>query len=106
MIVDTPGMRELGNIGVESGLQGAFDDIDALSRECRYHDCSHVNEMGCAVLAALEAGRLPEDRYRNFIRIAKESMYNEMSYLEKRKKDKAFGKMVKSVMKSKKKHGA
>jgi ribosome biogenesis GTPase len=104
MIIDTPGMRELGNIGVEQGLQGAFDDIEALSRECRYHDCSHVNEKGCAVLAAVEAEILPEDRYRNFLKITRESMYNEMSYLEKRKRDKAFGKMVKSVMKSKKKH--
>ena len=104
MIIDTPGMRELGNIGVESGLQGAFDEIETLSMECRYRDCSHVNEKGCAVLAALDAGRLSEDRYRNFIRITRESTYNEMSYLEKRKKDKAFGKMIKSVMKSKKKH--
>jgi ribosome biogenesis GTPase len=104
MIIDTPGMRELGNIGAGQGLQGAFDDIEALSRECRYQDCSHANEKGCAVLAAVEAKILPEDRYRNFLKITRESMYNEMSYLEKKKKDKAFGKMVKSVMKSKKKH--
>jgi ribosome biogenesis GTPase len=103
MVIDTPGMRELGNIGVESGLQGAFDDIEALSRECRYHDCSHVNEKGCAVLAAVEAEILPGDRYRNFLKITRESMYNQMSYLEKKKKDRAFGKMVKSVMKGKKK---
>jgi ribosome biogenesis GTPase len=103
MIIDTPGMRELGNIGVESGIQSAFDDIEALSSECRYNDCSHVNEKGCAVLAAVEAGLLPEDRYRSFLKLARESMFNEMSYLEKRKKDKAFGKMVKAVIKGKKK---
>jgi ribosome biogenesis GTPase len=100
MIIDTPGMRELGN----TGIQSAFDEIDTLSKTCRYRDCSHVKEKGCAVLAALKAGRLSEDRYQSFLRIARESTYHEMSYLEKRKKDKAFGKLIKSVMKSKKKH--
>jgi ribosome biogenesis GTPase len=102
MIIDTPGMRELGNIGVEAGVQIAFDEIDVLSKECRYRDCSHTNEKGCAVLAALEADRLSEKRYQNYLRIVRESAFNEMSYLEKRKKDRAFGKMVKSVMKNKK----
>jgi ribosome biogenesis GTPase len=104
MIIDTPGMRELGNIGVDAGLQSAFDEIDTLSKGCRYRDCSHVNEKGCAVLAALEAGHLAEDRYRSFLRLSRESAFNEMSYLEKRQRDRAFGKFVKSVMKSKKKN--
>jgi ribosome biogenesis GTPase len=63
-----------------------------------------VNEKGCAVLAALEAGCLSEERYHNYLRIARELAFNEMSYLEKRKKDRAFGKLIKSVMKSKKNH--
>jgi ribosome biogenesis GTPase len=102
MVIDTPGMRELGNIGVEAGLERAFDDIETLAAACRFRNCAHVNESGCAVLAALREGSLPEDRYRNYLRIARESAFNEMSYLEKRKKDRAFGKMLKSVMKSKK----
>jgi len=104
MIIDTPGMRELGNIGVDTGLQGVFDDIQALSRTCRYRNCTHVNAKGCAVESAVKAGRIPQDRYQSFLKLARESMYNEMSYLEKRQRDRAFGKMVKSVMKSKKKH--
>ncbi|MGA1823068.1 MAG: ribosome small subunit-dependent GTPase A [bacterium] len=99
MIIDTPGMRELGAIGGESGLYETFDEIAELSNQCRYKDCSHIQEMGCAVLAALENGTISEKRYQNYIKMHKESVYNEMSYLEKRQRDKQFGKFVKSVMK-------
>lgn len=100
--VDTPGMRELGNIGVETGIQTVFDEIVALSDQCRFANCTHTQEVGCAILQALEKGALTEDRYRSFMKLSKESAYYESSYLEKRKKDKAFGKLVKSVMKHKK----
>ncbi len=102
MIIDTPGMRELGNIAVETGLQSAFQDIEELSVDCRYQDCSHTQESDCAVLAAVAAGSLSNKRYQNYIKMKKESIFHEMSYLEKKKKDKQFGKMVKSVMKVKK----
>lgn len=99
MVIDTPGMRELGNIGVESGLNETFDEIAELSSQCRYNDCSHTGENGCAVLAALKNGKISQKRYQNYIKMYKESIYNEMSYLEKRNKDKQFGKLYKSVMK-------
>lgn len=102
MIIDTPGMRELGNIGVESGLQTVFGDIRKLAKACQYRDCSHEHEGGCAVLAAVASGELAPERYRSYLRISRESAYHEMSYLEKRRKDRSFGKMVKSVMKAKK----
>jgi ribosome biogenesis GTPase len=102
MIIDTPGMRELGNMAVDSGLTDTFNEITILAEQCRYNDCRHINETGCAVLAALEEGTISEKRYQNYIKMKKESDYYEMSYLEKRKKDKAFGKFVKSVMKNKK----
>lgn len=73
-----------------------------LSKQCKFKDCTHVNEKGCAVLAAIEEGTLYENRYQNYLKMNRESLYNEMSYLDKRKKDKAFGKMCKSVMKHKK----
>jgi ribosome biogenesis GTPase len=101
MIIDTPGMRELGNMAVESGLEDTFSDIAELTDLCRYRDCTHLREEGCAVLAAVEAGTLSEARYQNYIKMKKESAYLKLSYLEKRKKDKAFGKFVKSVMKDK-----
>ena len=102
MVVDTPGMRELGNFSIETGLDETFSEIRALSEKCHFNDCTHVGEKGCAVLDAVEKGQLSTDRYQNYIKMTKESTYNEMSYLEKRKKDKQFGKLCKTVMKHKK----
>jgi ribosome biogenesis GTPase len=101
MIVDTPGMRELGNLEVETGIAETFDELPALAANCRFADCTHEHEAGCAVLQALQDGRLAEERYRNFIKLSRESRFNRMSYLEKRRRDKRFGKMVKRVMKDK-----
>ena len=102
MVVDTPGMRELGNFSVETGLDETFDDIVELSKQCQFNDCTHVTEKSCAVLYAIESSKLSEKRYQNYIKMNKESVFNEMSYLEKRQKDKQFGKMCKTVMKHKK----
>jgi len=99
IIVDNPGMRELGVISNESGIDNTFDEIDKLSTQCRYKDCTHTVETGCAVLGAVERGEISEERYNNFLKIYKESQYNEMSYVDKREKDKKFGKYVRSVMK-------
>ena len=102
MIIDTPGMRELGNFDVDTGIHGTFDEIAELSNQCRYNDCSHTQEQGCSILAALKDGIISQERYQNFVKLNKESAFNEMSYLEKKRKDKKFGKFVKSVMKEKK----
>ncbi len=102
MIIDTPGMRELGNFGVETGLEDTFAEITELANQCRYNDCTHTNEKGCAVLPALKDGTISEARFQNYVKMNKESAFNEMSYLEKRQKDRQFGKYVKSVMKTKK----
>ena len=103
MIIDTPGMRELGGISVDDGLDETFSEILELSKRCKFSDCSHTNEKGCAVLSAIKSGELSEQRYQNFLKIKKESEFNQMSYLERRHRDRSFGKMVKSVMKHKKK---
>ena len=103
LIIDTPGMRELGNIGVDTGLGKTFMDIVNLAQDCRFKNCTHVNEPDCAVTKAIKNGELSAKRYQNYLKIRKESEFHEMSYLEKRNKDKKFGKMVKSVMKDKKK---
>ncbi len=102
MVIDTPGMRELGNFSVQTGLDETFAEIAELSEKCRFNNCVHVNEKGCAVLNAVGNGQLSEKRYQNYIKMGKESIYNEMSYLEKRRKDKQFGKLCKTVMKHKK----
>jgi len=102
MLIDTPGMRELGNFSVETGIDETFAEIAQLSEQCQFNDCTHLNEKGCAVLEAVENGQVPEKRYQNYIKMRKESIYNEMSYLEKRQKDKQFAKLCKTVMKHKK----
>jgi len=101
MIVDTPGMRELGNFSIDTGIDETFSEIIALAEQCRFTNCKHVSEKGCAVLEAVEKGELSPDRYQNYVKMMKESSFQEMSYLEKRKKDKQFGKHCKSVMKHK-----
>jgi len=103
IIIDNPGMRELGVISNESGLGDTFSEIDELSDQCKYKDCTHTVEAGCAVLEAVERGEISEERYNNYIKIYKESLYNEMSYVEKRQKDKKFGKFFHSTMKDVKK---
>jgi ribosome biogenesis GTPase len=102
MVVDTPGMRELGNFSIETGLNETFSELVVLSKKCHFNDCTHIEEKGCAVLDAVEQGQLSAERYQNYIKMTKETTYNEMSYHEKRKKDKQFGKLIKSVMKHKK----
>jgi len=103
MLIDTPGMRELGNIGAETGLEESFADIWSLAKNCRFADCTHTQEAGCEVLAAVAAGTVRGDRYQSFLKLMKESEYNELSYVEKRKKDKAFGKFINTAMKQLKK---
>ncbi|MCJ7680104.1 MAG: ribosome small subunit-dependent GTPase A [Candidatus Aminicenantes bacterium] len=103
ILIDTPGMRELGVVGGEQGITSTFPEIAALIPSCRFTDCTHTGEEGCAVIAAVNEGRLDPDRYRSFLKLRKESAFNEMSYLERRKRDKAFGRMCKSVMSHRKK---
>jgi len=99
MLVDTPGMRELGIVGDAEAVGMSFEEFTILASSCRYADCSHRHEPGCAVRGAVERGELPQERYANFMKLRKESEYHEMSSLDRRKKDKAFGKFVRSVKK-------
>ncbi len=99
MVIDTPGMRELGLMGAGEGVDTSFEEFTQLAANCRYADCSHEHEPGCAIQMAIESGKLSKDRYDSYLKLKKESQYYGMSYLDKRKKDKAFGKFVKSVKK-------
>jgi len=96
-VVDTPGMRELGNLDVDEGIEETFDDIRALAQQCRFNDCAHVNTLGCAVIAAVEEGAIPESRYTNYIRLIKEAAFHEQSALEKRDRDRKLGRFYRSV---------
>lgn len=103
MLIDTPGMRELANIGASDGIEESFPDIKDMAAECRFTDCTHTREDGCSVLMALERGELSEERYRSYLKLVRESEYHQMSYFEKRQKDKKLGRFIKSVMKHKRK---
>ena len=72
MLVDMPGMRELGLIDAEEGLGDAFPEVTALAAQCRFNDCRHEAEPGCAVRAALESGALDAVRWASFSKLAQE----------------------------------
>ena len=99
MFIDTPGMKELGMIGMNTGIEESFADMMELVKKCRFKNCTHTGEIGCAILSAIDKGELPEDRYHSYLKVMKESKYHEMSYFEKRKKDREFGRFIKSAMK-------
>lgn len=75
IVIDTPGMRELQTWGDEDGLDQTFDDIIELATDCRFTDCSHLSEPGCAVKAAVEQGVLDPARLRNFMKLKREFKY-------------------------------
>ncbi|MBN2349502.1 MAG: ribosome small subunit-dependent GTPase A [Bacteroidales bacterium] len=102
IVIDTPGMREVGIADSGNGLEQTFDTITRLSNMCRFSDCSHINEAGCAVRAAVESGELNQEDYHNFLKLEREKEHFQSTIAEKRKKDKDFGKMVKQVLKEKK----
>ena len=102
MVIDNPGMRELGVIAMDEGLEAGFSDILELVARCRFGDCTHAGEAGCAIRAAIDAGELSEERLGAYLKLIRESEHHERSYFEKRQKDREFGRLVKSVMKHKK----
>lgn len=81
------------------GIVDSFAEIYALSARCKYSDCSHADEPGCAVLRAIVEGSLQPEHYQNFIKLRSESEYYDMSYLDKHRKNKAFGRFIKSAKK-------
>jgi len=93
-------MRELGLLGASDGVNKGFEDMIELSMACRYADCSHTQESGCAVLTAITNGELSQERYSIYMKLKKESEYHEMSYVDKRRKDRAFGRFIKTAKKN------
>src|SRR4029453_18351819 len=71
MGIDTPGLREL-QLWDAGGIEEAFADVEELAGECRFNDCSHTQEPGCAVLAAVRAGELPSERFQSWRKLQRE----------------------------------
>jgi ribosome biogenesis GTPase len=89
LLIDTPGLRELQPWDGESAVAAVFDDIRRLAAECRFSDCTHESEPGCAVREAVDGGRLEGDRLDNYRRLLREAAY------EERRHDKAAASAVK-----------
>ena len=99
ILIDNPGMREVGVGDSGSGLEITFNKILSLSRECKFKNCTHTNEIGCSVLKAVQNGVIDKASYDNFLKIERENSYFEATIAEKRKKDKDFGKRIKNFKK-------
>jgi ribosome biogenesis GTPase len=104
ILVDNPGMREVGITDEANGIEITFDKIVMLSQQCRFTDCTHVHEAGCAVLEAIENGAVDKSSYENYLKMEREREHFESSVAEKRKKEKIFGKIIKDYYKKGLKH--
>ncbi len=104
IVIDNPGMREVGMTNTNIGIDNLFDEIIILSEKCKFSDCTHVHESGCEVLSALESNKLDKNKYNNYINLKKETEFYEMSKIEKKEKNYKFGKFLKKAKKEIKKY--
>ncbi len=103
IVIDNPGVREVGMTDVGEGVEDIFSEIAILAEKCKFIDCTHTHEPNCAVRKAVADGNLDESRYANYLSLKKESEYFEMSKTEKKEKDRQFGKFLKNAKKELKK---
>lgn len=97
LVIDTPGMRELGVLDAEKGIGLVFDEIVDVEKSCRFSDCTHTGEPGCAVAVAIASGALDPKQYESYEKLKKENEFHDLDTLEKRNKDRAFGKFLKKA---------
>ncbi len=101
ILIDNPGMREIGITDDVGGFETTFDDIVSLARYCKFNDCTHTSEIGCAVIEAVQNGELDRSSYENYLKLEKEKAHFETSVIERKRRNKKFGKMVKNYKKNK-----
>jgi ribosome biogenesis GTPase / thiamine phosphate phosphatase len=99
ILIDNPGMREVGIVDTASGLETTFDSILSFSQNCKFKDCTHTNETGCSVIKAVEDGELDKSFLENYHKMERERSYFEQSQVERKKKEKIFGKIIKDYNK-------
>lgn len=97
VLIDSPGLRELQLSDCASGVASLFEDIEELAQSCRFNDCRHRNEDGCAVTAAVAWGDLDPRRLANYQKLMAEQERNAETLAERRRREKDFGKLVRSV---------
>ncbi len=109
IVIDTPGMREIQLWGDENGVRQAFDDIEAIAQNCRFPDCSHTREPGCAVMAAIDDGQLDRGRFANYLKLQKEVRHLQqrknvaLSRRRERARDRRYRQFFKEIKKINKK---
>ncbi len=104
ILIDNPGMREVGIADSTSGLEITFDKIAKLSQNCKFKDCTHTIEVGCSVLEAVENGEIDKSSYENYLKMERERAHFESTIVERRKKDKELGKIIKNYNKDRNKN--
>lgn len=104
IVIDNPGMREIGMANVSEGIDIFFNEISKIAESCKYSDCTHTHEAGCEVLSAVKSKEIDKEKYLNYLNLKKESEHYEMSEIEKREKDRSFGKFLKNAKKELKKY--
>ncbi|MBN1340950.1 MAG: ribosome small subunit-dependent GTPase A [Bacteroidales bacterium] len=100
ILIDNPGMREVGIASSSDGLEVTFETITSLSRDCKFKDCTHTHETDCAVLEAVNRGEIDKASYANYLKMEREKAHFESTVEERRQKDKDFGKMFKNYKKN------
>jgi ribosome biogenesis GTPase len=103
-VMDTPGMRELQLIDATSGVNDLFADIHDLSMQCRFNDCQHQTEPGCAIQAAVETGTIDSARLKRWEKLVAEERYNSTNLAERKSNDKSLGKKIRSIKKGNRKN--
>ena len=96
VILDSPGMREFQIADVDVGVQTVFEDIERLAEQCKFNDCHHDTEPGCAVRIAIAEGELDERRLESYFKLQREDQYNTETIAERHARTRAFSKMVKA----------
>lgn len=104
IVIDNPGVREVGITDATTGVEGLFEEIALLAEQCQFTDCSHGEEPQCAVLSAVQSGVLDRERYANYMSLKKEATHYGRTKFEKKEKDRQFGKFVKKAKKELRKY--
>lgn len=99
ILIDNPGMREVGIADNANGLEITFDRILEVGVNCKFKDCTHTHETGCAVIESVENGEIDRASYENYLKMEREKAHFESTVAERRQRDKAFGKMLKNYHK-------
>lgn len=97
LLLDTPGMRELQITDVQAGLAGVFPDIEALARQCRFRDCLHETEPGCAIKSAVDSGGLDAGRLARWRKLVAEEQFNAASLQERKAQDKSLHRLIRQI---------